>query len=153
MVTDTFEGKTTIKDDIDVIRVLLVDSREAMREGLRQMLMGSDYIKVVGEASNSIEAIAQAQKLSPGIIIMDSGTRDLDGIKLTRSISQSNKEIKVIMLSENPKSLASAIEAGAVGFLTRHINRSQLIAAIRIIKLWHMVLFSDSDEHFALVKL
>jgi len=136
----------------ETIRVVLVDEREAMREGLRHMLTNEESIAVVGEASDGQEALAQARKLHPDIVLMDAGVRGMTGIDTARSLKESRLPLSIIVLADNRKHLAPAIEAGAVGFLPRNISRSHLAAAIRIIHLWRLGLF-NCRNHFALVKL
>jgi DNA-binding NarL/FixJ family response regulator len=136
----------------ETIRVVLVDEREAMRAGLRHMLSGDEGIAVVGEARDGQEALAQAKNLRPDIVLMDSGVRSGTGIDTARSFKELRLPTSVIILADNRKHLAPAIEAGAVGFLPRNISRSHLAAAIRIIHLWRLGLF-NTRNHFALVKL
>jgi DNA-binding NarL/FixJ family response regulator len=61
--------------------------------------------------------------------------------------------VGIIILNDNPKYLAPAIKAGAVGFLTRSIGRDELVAAIRLVYLWKLVLFNGDRGHCALVRL
>jgi len=150
-------SKISIKVDTgqccEAIRVILVDEREAMREGLRHMLSNDESIAVIGEARDGQEALAQASKLCPDIILMDAGVRRTTGIETARSLKEARLPMSIIILADNRKHLAPAIEAGAVGFLPRNISRSELIAAIRIIHLWRLGLFQSKWSHFALVKL
>jgi DNA-binding NarL/FixJ family response regulator len=136
----------------DVIRVVVVDSREAMREGLRQMLNAEESIKVIGEARNAKEAMNQIQKICPDIIIMDIDLRGEDGSKIINQIKQASPRVGIIVLNDDRTAVSTAIENGAVGFLPKDIGRNELVSAIRIIYLWRSILFQDQD-HFALVKL
>ena len=147
-----FEG-VDASESREAIRVLLVDEREAMREGLRHMLSNDESIAVVGEARDGQEALTQANKLCPDVILMDAGVRRMSGIETVRCLKESRLPVSIIVLADNRKHLAPAIEAGAVGFLPRNISRSHLISAIRIIHLWRLGLFDSSQGHFALVKL
>lgn len=135
------------------IRVLLVDEREAMREGLRHMLSEDESITVVGEAKDGQSVLAQATMLCPNIILMDVGVRGTSGISATCSLMEARLPVGIIILADNRKYLLPAIGAGAIGFLPRNISRENLIEAIRIIYLWRLGLFDCSRSHFALVKL
>lgn len=146
-------GKVAVGQCREAIRVVLVDEREAMREGLRHMLSNDESITVVGEARDGQEALAQANQLSPDIILMDAGVRRMTGIETARSLKEARLSMRIIILADNRKHLSPAIEAGAVGFLPRNISRKHLISAIRIIHLWRLGLFDSSQGHFALVKL
>jgi DNA-binding NarL/FixJ family response regulator len=139
-------------DMSDVIRVVVVDSREAMREGLRQMLNGDESIKVIGEAPNEKEALNQINKLYPDIVILDVETRGTDGVKTIKQMKRALHNISIIVLNDEQSLLVPAIENGASAFLPRHVSRNELISAIRIVYLWRSILFQDED-HFALVKL
>ena len=136
----------------DVIRVVVVDSREAMREGLRQMLNGDESIKVIGEAPSVKEALTQVHKLYPDIVIFDVDSGGTDGSKAINQMKRSLHNIGIIVLNDEQNFLVPAIESGAAAFLPRHISRNELISAIRIVYLWRSILFQDED-HFALVKL
>jgi len=152
MAVSKVSQKVNLCHNHETIRVVLVDEREAMREGLRHMLSKDEGIAVVGEASDRQEALAQARKLHPDIVLMDAGVCGMTGIDTARSLKESRLQMSVIILADNRKHLALAIEAGAVGFLPRNISRGHLAAAIRIIHLWRLGLF-NCQSHFALVKL
>jgi len=137
----------------EIVRVLLVDEREAMRAGLRQMLSGDDNIVVVGEARDGEEALTRVKELSPDMILMDARIRPMNSIDVIRHLKEARLPVSIIILSDSRRYLAPAIKAGAVGFLTRTITRGELIAAIRIIHLWRVGLFHSKWSHFALVKL
>jgi len=136
----------------DVIRVVVVDSREAMREGLRQMLNGDASIKVIGEACNGKEALSQIHKLYPDIVILDVDMKGGGGIKMITEFKKTFHNLGIIILNDDQNYLVPAIEKGASAFLTRNIGRIELTTAIRIIYLWRSILFQDND-HFTLVKL
>lgn len=136
----------------DAIRVLVVDSSEAMREGIRHMLAGDESIKVVGEARNGKEALDLAVKILPDIVILDGHLRGTDSAKVISYIKECSPQVGIIVLNDEQNFLVPAIENGASGFLTGDIGRSDLIGAIRIVHLWRMVLFQQGS-HFTLVKL
>lgn len=139
-------------DASDVIRVVVVDSREAMREGIRQMLNSDESIKMIGEARNGKEALHQIQRLYPDVILLDVEMRGADGIKIISQIKNALHNVGIIVLNDEENLLVPAVENGASAFLPRDISRNELISAIRIVYLWRSILFQDED-HFALVKL
>jgi DNA-binding NarL/FixJ family response regulator len=136
----------------DAIRVLVVDSSEAMREGIRHMLAGDESIKVVGEARDGKEALDLAVKILPDIVILDGRLRGTDSAKVISYIKECSPQVGIIVLNDEQSFLVPAIENGASGFLTGDVGRSDLIGAIRIVHLWRMVLFQQGS-HFTLVKL
>jgi DNA-binding NarL/FixJ family response regulator len=136
----------------DVIRIIVGDSREAMREGLRQMLAEDENIKVIGEARNGKEVLNQIKDLNPDIVILDGRMRGVDCIQIINDIKEISQNIDIIVLNDDSNYVVSAIETGVAGFLSRDISRNELITVIRIIHLWRLVLFR-SGTHFTLVKL
>lgn len=115
------------------IRILLVDDHQVVREGLRRMLeLESDFI-VVGEAGDAREALAQVEALSPEVILMDIKMHGVDGIELTREISEKYPASRIIMLTLYDEYLTRAIEAGAKGYLNKDIRRDELLRAIRAV--------------------
>lgn len=113
------------------IRVLVVDDHQVVREGLQHLLGQETDIKVVGEGSNSIEALAQLEMLSPDVVLMDIKMPDVDGISLTRRVMQEQPTCNVIMLTLYDEYLTEAMEAGAKGYLLKDIRREELTNAIR----------------------
>lgn len=153
MTLEAPEMDFVVSDDNELIRVMLIEDREAMREGLRMMLSGDENIRVVGTARDSQEALSRVKKLCPDIVLVDITSPGIDGIKSASVLRESYPRVSLIFLSDNRKYLAPAIKGGAAGFLTRNIGRTDLIAAIRLIYLWRLVLFNEGEGHFALVKL
>src|SRR5512133_320473 len=101
------------------ITVLIVDDHAVVRQGLRTFLDLQPDIKVVGEAADGTEALAQAQALLPDIILMDLVMPNQDGVSATRAITSAVPSSKVLVLtsfSEDEKVFAS-IKAGAHGYL------------------------------------
>ncbi len=128
------------------IRVLLVDGDEAMRERLSQMLGSEEGIVVAGEAKSGEEALAEAKKLSPDVILMLTDDRMPSGniIDAARAISEAQLPARVIIITENPSQyLVSAIKAGAAGLLPKNISRDELLSAIHKIRPWSPGSFSS----------
>lgn len=153
MTLEAPEMDFAANDENELIRVMLVEEREAMREGLRMMLSGDENIRVVGAARDCNEALTRVKKQAPDIVLLDITSLGTNGIKAAASLKEAHPHVSLIFLSDNRKYLVPAIKAGAAGFLTRNIGRTDLTAAIRLIHLWRLVLFDDGGGHFALVKL
>lgn len=114
-----------------VIRVLLVDDHQVVREGLKSMLEPCDDIKVVGEATSGEDALSQAQRLRPDVVLMDVKMAGMDGISATRQLREKLPGICVIMLTlYGEEYVNQAIEAGASGYLLKETSREQLIQAV-----------------------
>ena len=82
-----------------MIRVLLVDDHKIIRDGLRSMLAKVPDIEVVGEAEDGRSAVAMCRTLSPDVVVMDIGMKDLNGIDATRQIVAECPGVRVIALS------------------------------------------------------
>ncbi len=135
---------------MDVIRILLIDDHQVVREGLRHMLELEKDMEVVGEAANATEALTQVEMLSPEIILMDIKMPGVDGIALTRQLKEKQPKCNVIMLTLYDEYLTQAIEAGAVGYLLKDVKREELIKAIRAVHQGRSPLnLSLSRDHLA----
>jgi DNA-binding NarL/FixJ family response regulator len=118
------------------IHVLIVDDHEVLRLGLRSALDGIEDIAIAGEAANATEAIDKAHALRPDVILMDvrlEGDNDASGIEACRAVSSELPGARVVMFSSfgDREAVEASIMAGAAGYLTKNIGRSQLIEAIR----------------------
>ena len=142
-----------VGEEVDTIRAMVIDSREAMREGLRMMLSGDERITVIGAVGDGQEAVQRLKELSPDIVVMDISMPGTDGLDTLKKLKEARANIAIIVLSDDRRFLIPAVKAGAVGFLSRNISRSELAAAIQLIYLWRLVLFDDEVSHFALVKI
>src|SRR5512138_1326078 len=105
------------------LRVLLVDDHSLFLEGLRNLLV-SEGITVVGSAKDGFEALAQARRLHPDVILMDIQMPRCDGVRATRLIKAELPECKVIMLtiSEDEQDLFEAVKSGASGYLLKRLD-------------------------------
>ncbi len=118
---------------MNVIRILLVDDHQVVREGLRRMLELEADLKVVGEAADAKEMLTQVELFSPEVILMDIKMPGTDGIELTRQLKGKYPSCNIIMLTLYDEYLTQAIEAGATGYLLKDIKREELIRAIRTV--------------------
>ncbi|MFC2010182.1 response regulator transcription factor [Chloroflexota bacterium] len=122
-----------------VIRILLVDDHQIVRDGLQRMLEQHEDLEVVGQCANSEETLAKAEEFSPNIVLMDIKMPGIDGIELTRRIKRSNSDCSVIMLTLYDQYLTQAMEAGARGYLLKDIKSGDLAQAIRQVHLGKVV--------------
>ena len=116
---------------MDIIRIMIVEDHQIVREGLRRMLELDPDMRVVAEASNAEEAIGQVQAVDPDIILMDIKMPGMDGIELTSLLTKHKPELKILVLTLYEEYLADAIGAGAVGYLRKDLGRGELANAIR----------------------
>jgi DNA-binding NarL/FixJ family response regulator len=116
-----------------VIRVLIADDQELFREGLRLILETADDVSVVGEAADGFEAVREARRLAPDVVLMDVRMPRLDGLEATRRILAERSEARVIVLTtfDLDEYVYEAMKAGASGFLLKDLRRDQLVGAVR----------------------
>jgi two-component system response regulator NreC len=120
---------------IDEITVLLADDHALVRRGFRRILEDDEFIKVVGEASNGIEAIAMAQQLKPRVVVMDLSMPELDGVQATREIVKNVQGTSVLILSMHADDnyVRNALDAGAKGYLLKNAIDVDLVGAIKAV--------------------
>jgi DNA-binding NarL/FixJ family response regulator len=116
-----------------MIRTLLADDHNLVRQGIRALLEKMPDIEVVGEAADGVEALELNEKLRPDVIVMDITMPRLNGIQATRRISESHPEAKVIILSVHSDSalIRQALRNGAKGYLLKTASFEELLLAIR----------------------
>jgi two-component system response regulator DevR len=113
-------------------RVMIVDDHEVVRIGLKSLLSHYDRFEVIGEAATAKEALDQALRLHPDIILMDIRLPGTSGIEACEQIITADSNIKVIMLTSyaEDEMLFSAIRAGASGYVLKQIGAEDLVKAI-----------------------
>jgi len=117
------------------ISVLVADDQSMVRAGFRMLLGGEDDIQVVAEASNGVEAVHQAARFEPTVILMDIRMPELDGLEATRRIIAANPAARVLILTtfDLDEYVYEALRAGASGFVLKDDPPEQLIAAVRTV--------------------
>jgi len=116
--------------------VLIVDDQALVRAGFRMILEAEEDIEVVGEAADGREAVAEAQRLQPDVVLMDVRMPELDGIEATRRLLDGGAtSAKVVMLTtfDMDEYVYDALRAGASGFLLKDVPPEQLVAGIRAV--------------------
>jgi DNA-binding NarL/FixJ family response regulator len=117
------------------IRALLVDDQSMVRAGLRMLLSGEPDIEVVAEAGNGVQAVAQAARFRPDVVLMDIRMPELDGLEATRRILSADGTARVLILTtfNLDEYVYEALRAGASGFVLKDDPPEQLISAVRTI--------------------
>ena len=117
------------------IRVLIADDHAVVRDGLSAMLDRQEDMTVVGEASNGLEAVDQAGRLKPDVILMDLRMPELDGVGAMKLIAENVPGTKVLVLTtfDTDEYIFHALEAGAKGFLLKDTSRDELFKAVRAV--------------------
>lgn len=115
------------------IKILLVDDVESVRNSLSTIFSLIDDINIVGEARDGLEAIQEAERLKPDVILMDLTMPRLDGFEATRRIKREYPEIGIIIFSIHDDTVTRerACAAGADAFIEKEVETQLLIEAIR----------------------
>lgn len=116
-----------------VIRVVVADDQDIVRDGLVTVLGLLDDVEVVAEASNGFEAVAAVRELQPEVVLMDLRMPGLDGADATAAIAAEFPQVAVLVLTTyaDDTSIARALTAGARGYLTKDASRHDIAAALR----------------------
>ena len=117
------------------LRLLVVDDHEVVRQGLAALLDRRESFQVVAEAGTVADAIEQARRHRPDIVIMDVRLPDGSGIEACRAIRAEFPATRVVMLTSYPdeEAVLSAIVAGASGYLLKQIRARDLVAALETV--------------------
>src|SRR5712691_11832759 len=117
------------------LRVMLVDDHEVVRSGIRAMLQATDDIVVTAEAGSVREAIDEAERSRPDVVVMDVRLIDGSGIEATREIRARRPQTQVLMLTSfaDDEALFASIMAGAAGYVLKQIKSGELVRAIRAV--------------------
>ena len=117
------------------IRVLVADDQAMVRAGFRMLLAHEPDIEVVAEAGNGRDAVQQAARFDPTVVLMDIRMPELDGLEATRRILAADAAARVLILTtfDLEEYIYEALRAGASGFVLKDDPAEQLIAAIRTV--------------------
>ena len=115
------------------ISVLLTDDHQVVRQGIRMVLDLDPDLEVVGEASNGEEALHQARRLKPDVVLMDLVMPVMDGVKATGEIRRELPDTEVVALTSvlEDASVTGAVKAGAIGYLLKNTGGDGLCQAIK----------------------
>ncbi|MFE1263666.1 response regulator [Streptomyces albogriseolus] len=118
-----------------MIRVLIADDQQMVRQGFTVLLNTQPDIEVVGQAVNGIEAVEQVGELAPDVVLMDIRMPELGGIEATARITAVHPEVKVLVLTtfDLDEYVYEALRAGASGFLLKDASAEQLAEAVRVV--------------------
>lgn len=117
------------------IRLLLVDDHAVVRQGLISLLEGYDDIEVIAEATNGLEALEQAVKVKPDVILMDISMPEMDGVEATERLQHDFPDGRILALTfhEDKQYFFRMLEIGANGYVTKRSLADDVVLAIRAV--------------------
>jgi two-component system invasion response regulator UvrY len=135
-----------------MIKVLLADDHSIVRAGLRRIVEESGDMQVIAEAADGREAIEQVHKTSPDVAIIDISMPGLDGLEVIGQLKSYYPDLPLLILTmhEEGQYVVRAIEAGAMGYITKQSAPEQLVKAIRKVISGHRYLTDEGAEALAL---
>ena len=115
------------------IKILITDDHPVVRSGIHGMLDTQPDFDVVSEASNGREAIEQAEKIVPDVILMDLRMPEMEGVEAIEKIKEKYPDIQILVLTtyDTDADIVRAVEAGATGYLLKDAPREELFRAVR----------------------
>ncbi len=135
-----------------MIKVLIADDHSIVRAGLRRIVEESGDMEVIAEASDGKGALLQAQKELPDVAVIDISMPGLDGLEVTAQLHAGFPGMPVIILTmhEEEQYVIRAIEAGAMGYITKRSAPEQLVNAIRKVHAGSRYLSAEATDLLAL---
>jgi DNA-binding NarL/FixJ family response regulator len=117
------------------LRVMLVDDHEVVRGGIKALIGSTEDVIVSAEAGSVREAIDEADRARPDVVVMDVRLADGSGIEATREIRAKHPATRVLMLTSfaDDEALFSSIMAGASGYVLKQVRSGELLRAIRAV--------------------
>ena len=117
------------------IRILLADDHTLVRRGIVRIVGEEPDMEVVGEVGDGLQAVEEALRLRPDVILMDIGMPRLSGVEAARQITQADPRIRVLMLTiyDQDSFLFQALQAGASGYVLKGANVDELTEAVRTV--------------------
>jgi two-component system, NarL family, response regulator NreC len=118
---------------VSVIRVLLAEDHETVRDGLKLLLQSQADIEVVGEVPDGRAAVHDAQRLKPHVVVMDLSMPNMNGLTATRTLKETAPEIAIVALTrhEDEAYVKELLGAGASGYVLKQSSFAELLRAIR----------------------
>jgi DNA-binding NarL/FixJ family response regulator len=135
-----------------MIRVLLADDHSIVRDGLRRIVEDSEEMAVVAEAADGKGAIRQVRDRQPDVAVIDISMPGLDGLEVTSRLHTEFPQLPIIILTmhEEEQYVVRALEAGAMGYITKKSAPEQLVNAIRAVHGGSRYLSAEATDMLAL---
>ncbi|MFC5406554.1 response regulator [Cohnella soli] len=127
------------------MRILLADDHPLFRSGVRNLIHTTEDLQVIGEAATGEEAVEMAVSLHPDVIVMDIRMPGINGIEATRIIREKLPDMKILIVTmlKNDKSVFTAMQMGARGYVLKDAGEMELLQSIRMVERGGAVFSSD----------
>ena len=137
-----------------MIRIMLLDDHEVVRQGVKAALEAEGAMTVVGEAADAAHAVAVVESCSPDVAVLDVRLGDGNGIDVCRQISSDFPDVQSLILTsfDSDRALVDAGLAGAAGFVLKQIRSAELISAVRKVAAGRQLL-DDAEVRMAMRRL
>jgi DNA-binding NarL/FixJ family response regulator len=131
-----------------MIRVLVADDHNLVRDGICHLLEEGQEIKVVAQANNGQEAIDEYKRTSPDVAILDITMPVIDGLEACKRIKSSFPDAKILILTVHPEAEYAArfLNAGALGYITKMVSAKELQNAVKCVTQKHLYFSDDARE-------
>jgi DNA-binding NarL/FixJ family response regulator len=118
-----------------MIRLLIVDDHVVVRQGLEQLFATVPEVEVVGVAADGGQAVLQADRLAPDVVLMDVGMPKVDGVEATRQITAAHPGSRIVILTAygDKDRIQAALQAGASGYLLKHSPPEDVVRAVQLV--------------------
>lgn len=135
-----------------MIKVMIVDDHELIRNGISRLLADDQKISVVGEASSGEEAVSKARELRPQVVLMDANMPGIGGLEATRRLLRFDPDIKVIAVTVHGDEPYPTrfMQAGASGYVTKGAGINEMTIAIKQVASGKRYLAADIAQQMAL---
>ena len=118
-----------------MIKVLIADDQELIRESLKIVLGANEDMEVTGIAENGEQVLSEIKKEKPNVILMDIRMPGIDGVECTRLVKEKYPDIYIIVLTtfDDDEYIFGALKYGASGYLLKGISLDELVKSIRLV--------------------
>ncbi len=119
-----------------MIRVVVVEDHQLVRQGIVKLLEDADDLEVVGEAGDGFQAVSLVKSVHPDVIVLDISMPKLDGLEVLSAFGEILPKSQVVILSmhADPSMIRQALRAGVLGYVVKQSVADELLAAIRAAK-------------------